>query len=217
MRKRTASSAVGHQRDAQASRAAILKAALNEFSEMGYDGSRVDRIAQSAGVSKPLLYDYFGDKEELYRHVLREAYLQIRTAEQELDLLSFSPQDAVEVLVKFTIEHFHKNPWFIRLLNTENLRKGSTVQTIEDRQLIQSNLLDKVAAILTKGNETGIFLRRVKPFDLYLIIASLCYFPVSNRHTLEGVFGYEFGRESLIAHAERSAQMIVAWLKTPDA
>ena len=56
-------------RDAEASRAAILQAALDEFSSVGYDGARVDRIAEQAGLSKPLLYDYFGDKDELYKAI----------------------------------------------------------------------------------------------------------------------------------------------------
>jgi len=203
-------------RDASASRAAILQAALDEFSEYGYGDARVDRIADRAGVSKPLIYDYFGNKERLYASALREAYIQIRSGEQALDVLTLSPREAIRAFVKFTITHFAEKPWFIRMLNTENLRQGSSVELIEDRKPIQSTLLGQMEIILKKGIETGIFQRQIKPFDLYLIIASLCYFPVSNRYTLERVFDHPFSEENLEKHAERSSQMILAWLGTKD-
>jgi len=203
-------------RNAAASRAAILQAALHEFSEAGYDGARVDKIARAAHVSKPLLYDYFGSKEQLYAHALREAYVQIRAKEQKFNVLSLAPQEAIRAFVQFTIRHFARTPWFIRILNTENLRKGSSIGLIDDRKLIQSTSLGKMSTLLKRGYETGVFCRQIEPFDLYLMIASLCYFPVSNRHTLESVFDYTFSEENLAAHAERSASMILSWLRTKD-
>src|SRR6267154_6175383 len=56
------------------SRAAILKAAANEFSEHGIAGARTDSIARAAGVNKALLYYYFKDKETLYGSVLDNAF-----------------------------------------------------------------------------------------------------------------------------------------------
>ncbi len=129
------------QRDSAASRAAILQAALNEFSSAGYEGARVDRIAETAGVSKPLLYDYFGDKDDLYAAALREAYVQIRQAETDLSLETLAPREAIRELVLFTVAHYRRNPWFIAMLNTENLRGGTTVTKLADRQEIQSRLL----------------------------------------------------------------------------
>ncbi|MCB1374923.1 MAG: TetR family transcriptional regulator, partial [Rhodobacteraceae bacterium] len=46
------------RRDAERSRRAILDAALEEFSELGHAGARIDAIAARAGVSKPLIYSY---------------------------------------------------------------------------------------------------------------------------------------------------------------
>ena len=53
------------RRDAATTRRRILAAALTEFSTHGHGGARIDRIAESAGVSKPMIYSYFGDKEDL--------------------------------------------------------------------------------------------------------------------------------------------------------
>lgn len=203
------------QRDSNASRAAILQAALNEFSSEGYEGARVDRIAEAAGVSKPLLYDYFGDKDDLYAAALREAYVQIRQAETKLSLEALAPREAIHELVVFTVAHFRRNPWFITMLNTENLRGGKTVTKLTDRQEIQSKLLLALNDVLERGRTDGIFHREISPVRLYLVIASLCYFPVSNRFTLSAIFDLNWGDAEYAEHAETIADIIDTWLTAP--
>jgi TetR/AcrR family transcriptional regulator len=61
---------LGTRRQPEASRGAILKAALAEFAQEGLAGARMDAIAEAAGVNKALLYYYFGDKDALYGAVL---------------------------------------------------------------------------------------------------------------------------------------------------
>ena len=217
MARRTAVKTKRATRDAAASRAAILQAALDEFSSVGYDGARVDRIAAEAGLSKPLLYDYFGDKDELYKAALREAYVQIRAGEEKLALEALSPEEAVGALVMFTMTHFRTRPWFITMLNTENLRQGSSVGKIGDRREIQSKLLIKLEEVLKRGWKDGVFLRKAEPVEVYLMIASLCYFPVSNLFTLAEVFGFDASEEGLNAHARRATEAVVGWLKQKDA
>jgi len=60
----------GSRRQPEASRNAILQAALVEFGREGLAGARMDAIAEAAGVNKALLYYYFRDKEALYGAVL---------------------------------------------------------------------------------------------------------------------------------------------------
>lgn len=57
-------------RDAEATRNRILEAAVAEFAEHGIAGARVDRIASAAASNKQLIYQYFGNKEGLFRTVL---------------------------------------------------------------------------------------------------------------------------------------------------
>jgi TetR/AcrR family transcriptional regulator len=49
----------------------ILAAALTEFSKFGFAGARVDRIAESAGVNKAMIYYYFHSKAKLYEELFR--------------------------------------------------------------------------------------------------------------------------------------------------
>lgn len=200
-------------RDAAGSRRAILKSALEEFSTKGYSGARIDEIAKRAGVSKPLIYEHFGDKDAIYEAALRETYVQIREGEKSLDLDQLGPEDAIRSLVIFTMDHFRRNPWFISMLNTENLRGGSTVRQMQGASEIQSNLITKLADVLDKGEKDGQFRTGIDPVELYIFIASLCYFPISNIHTLRSVFKCSMDDEWLERRGHEAAEMVVRYLK----
>jgi AcrR family transcriptional regulator len=51
-------------------RALIVEAAGRLFGERGFDGTRLEDVAAAAGVTKPILYRHFGDKERLYLALL---------------------------------------------------------------------------------------------------------------------------------------------------
>ncbi len=199
--------------DAAASKASILQSALIEFSSKGYDGARVDEIAKRAGISKPLIYEYFGDKEAVYSAALREAYLQIRAGEETLDMASQDPEAAIRALVTFTMNHYRRNPWFISILNTENLRGGSTIKKMEDASEIQTELVQELRAVLNRGKEAGQFREGVDAVELYIFIASLCYFPISNLYTLETVFECEIDDAWLDRRAKDASEMVVRYLR----
>ncbi len=57
----------------------IKAAALSEFCEHGYDGASMESIAKRAEVSKPTLYQYFGDKEKLFSAVLDKGRVVLLT------------------------------------------------------------------------------------------------------------------------------------------
>ncbi len=63
----------GRARDAEAARAAILDSGEEEFAEHGFSGARVDAIAARAGYNKSLIFQYFGDKLNLYTEVIKRA------------------------------------------------------------------------------------------------------------------------------------------------
>jgi len=202
------------RRDAELSRRLILDAALVEFSEKGFSGARIDTIATAAGVSKPMIYSYYGDKDDLYAAALREAYIQIRAGEQELDLEHKSPEEAIRALVSFTLNHFKSKPWFISMLNTENLHRGATISKIHDVGEIQSRLLQELKIILQRGQDEGTFRQGIDPVDLYITIASLCYFPISNAHTLRVVFDKPVDEDSWLDQRRHDAEeLVIRFLK----
>ncbi len=52
----------------------LLDLAERAFAEHGFHAASMDQIAAAAGVTKPLVYSYFGSKEGLYLAGLRRAY-----------------------------------------------------------------------------------------------------------------------------------------------
>jgi AcrR family transcriptional regulator len=58
-------------RDADRTKTRIFDAAVAEFAAKGFDGARIDKIAERSGVNKRMIYIYWGDKEDLYREILR--------------------------------------------------------------------------------------------------------------------------------------------------
>ena len=74
------------KRDPEGVRRDILSVAMDEFSQNGLSGARIDEIAARTRTSKRMIYYYFGDKEGLYKRVLEEAYAQVRGGEGNLEL-----------------------------------------------------------------------------------------------------------------------------------
>jgi AcrR family transcriptional regulator len=129
-------------RDAEATKARILAAAKREFAENGLGGARVDVIAAKAKANKRMIYHYFGSKEKLFQTVVEAAYVDIRTAEQKLDLEHLPPRDALEKLVRFTWDYYLKNPEFITLVNSENLHRARHLNNSEVIKVVSRRFVD---------------------------------------------------------------------------
>lgn len=176
-------------RDADRTQQQILRAAMAEFSDAGLGGARIDAIAERAGVNKKLIYYYFGNKDELFLAVLEQTYADIREAERELQLEKLAPADALRRLVMFTWEHYLAHPEFLTLLNSENLHRGRHLQESKRIREMNSPLIQTLGEVLERGRQEGLFRGGIDPLQLYVSIAGLAYFYLSNNHTLSAIFG----------------------------
>jgi AcrR family transcriptional regulator len=207
--------AVARPRDAVRTKAEILKAARDEFSERGFNGARVDAVALRAGANKRLLYHYFGNKEALYTAVLRDACEEIRQGERELSLGEHDPVEAIDRIVRFTFRHYLANPWFPRLLAVENLQNARFLKQIRDIKALNSPLVAALRDIVAKGHANGVFRADVDPVQLYISIAGLGYFYVANMKTLSVIFGRDLNSFAMIQEREAQAvQMVLDYLRT---
>jgi AcrR family transcriptional regulator len=205
-------------RDAEKTKSEILKAARDEFCEEGFNGARVDSIAARAKTNKRMLYHYWGNKEALYSAVLLDAYKEIRSGERELILSQFHPVEAIDRMVRFTFRHFLANPWFPRLLAVENLQNARFLKQIKDLPALNSPLVAELRAILERGHKLGVFRADVDPMQLYISIAGLGYFYVSNMKTLTVIFGRDLSEFAMIQEREAQAvQMVLDFLRTKPA
>ena len=194
------------QRDPEGMRLRILEAAKEEFAAHGLAGARVDRIAAKAGANKRMLYYHVGKKDELYLTVLEGAYEKIRVEERGLDLEHLDPPEAIERLIHFTWNYFLRNPEFLALLNTENLAKARHLKRSTKVKSMHSPFVEMIRTVVRRGVESGDFVVAVDPVQLYISIAALCFFYLSNSATLSVIFGRDLLNEE--ARDERLDHMV---------
>ncbi|MDN3568643.1 TetR family transcriptional regulator [Paeniroseomonas aquatica] len=202
------------QRDPDQTRRGILDAALSEFAEKGLSGARVDEIAARTATTKRMIYYYFGSKEGLYAAVLEEMYGGIRQAEQTLELESLDPVAAMRRLIETTFDYHAAHPEFVRMVAVENIHNARHLQhtpSVADRN---STVIRMLRGLLDRGARDGAFRAGVDAIDLHLLISSFCFYRVSNRHTLQQIFGRDLGDPGQVAaHRRMIVEAVLAWLR----
>jgi len=147
----------------------ILQAAFKEFAAKGFAGARVDAIAQRAAINKRMLYHYFGDKEALFREVLR------RKIEQRQAWGVATPDDPRESL-PYWFDLACKDKDWIRLLEWEALQFG------------EGRLIDEESRLEAAGQAVERILRRqakgrlsadLDSRNMLLAMLALTWFPVA--------------------------------------
>lgn len=167
----------------------ILEAATKEFAGHGFSGARMDRIAKVAGANKRMLYYHVGNKESLYLAVLEGTYEDIRAAERLLNLESLAPVEALSRLMEFTWHYYLEHPEFLALLNTENLHRAKFLKKSQKVKQLHSPFVALIGDILRRGEADGSVRPGIDPVQLYISLASLSYFYLSNNRTLSVIFG----------------------------
>jgi len=189
MPKRRTDDQKPQRRDPVATRKKLLSAARREFADSGLAGARVDEIAARAGVNKQLVYHYFGDKDALYLAVLEWVYEEIRAEERKLNLEGLAPQQAIRRLIEASFDYLATHPDFIVLLNDENRGGARHVRGSRKLEAMHSPLISMVSTILREGVRVGVFRKGINAVQLYISIAGLSYFYLSNTPTLSAIFG----------------------------
>ena len=187
---------------AQTSRDNILRAATKVFAKHGFAGGRIEQISTAAKSYDRMIYYYFGSKEALYVAVLEDTYRRFNQAEQALALDIQQPVQALGELIRFVWRYYQKHPEFITLLNTENLHRGKYIVKSERAREYSSPVIAITNSVLRSGAEQGLFRSDLNARDLYLMIASMAYFYLSNRFTLSSFLGENLEAPEALAHWE---------------
>ena len=163
----------------------ILVAAREEFVEHGLDGARVDRIAERAGANKRMLYHYVGNKEALYARVLLDAYRDIRAGEAELHLgeLAAGRGDGAA-------RRLHLRPLPRRTPGSSGCSPPRTSSAAPSCASCRTSARctrrssPRSPRCSPPARPAGVFRPGVDPVQLYITIAGVSYFYMSNIHTL---------------------------------
>lgn len=156
-------------RNPERSRERILFAALKEFAAKGFAGARVDAIARRANINKRMLYHYFGDKEELFKAVLRR-----KISERQLwaENLSGEPEESLP----FWFEAACKDADWIRLFQWEALQ-GNWQKVIDEKERVETTArgLQRIKQRQARGQISP----DLDPRHVMLTMRSLTMFPVA--------------------------------------
>jgi AcrR family transcriptional regulator len=175
-------------RDPNATRARILAAAKAEFARKGLGGARVDDIAARAKANKRMLYHYFGNKEDLFRITLEDAYADIREAEASLEIEKDDPITALTRLIRFTWRYYIDNPEFITLVNSENLHKARHIKESERMRQMSRPFVARMRSLLERGAKARLFRPDLDAAQINITIAAIGYYYLTNRFTGSIVF-----------------------------
>ena len=185
-----------HRRDPDRTREAILAAAQHEFASKGLSGGRVDEIARRARANKRMIYHYFGNKDGLYLAALERVYEDLRGTERTLDLAHLAPAAAIHRLIEFTFDYSRQHPELISLINNENLHRARYLRKSRKVRELHSPFVELIDGILRRGVAAGAFRPGLDPVELYITIAAVGYFYLSNNWTLSAIFGRELGTDA---------------------
>jgi len=187
---------------AQATREAILRAATKVFAKHGYAGGRIEQISKAAKSYDRMIYYYFGSKEGLFIAVIEDTYRRFNEAEGKLAIDTTQPLAALQTVIRFVWTYYQKNPEFITLLNTENLMRGAHIGKSSRAREYSSPVIAITDTVLKSGAAQGLFRADLSARDLYLMIAALAYFYLSNRFTLSAFLGENLEAPEQLAHWE---------------
>ncbi len=147
--------------DAQPTRERILTAAMAEFAAHGMAGARIDRIAASAQANKERIYAYFGDKEQLFDAVMREAIVRSEAW----------PASGVDDLVTTTGDLFElslSSSDVVRLLAWRRLEPSEAAPDEEDIAVYRAKL-----DMVRQAQEAGSVDAGLDPTDVLALIGAL--------------------------------------------
>jgi len=166
MKAALSKSRLGTRGKPEQSRAAILHAAIQEFSREGVAGARTDAIAKAARVNKALLYYYFHDKDALYGAVLDEVFGGLHQAVHQALAEPRPPRDKILAYAGTHFDYIAQHPLYPRIVQGEMMRAGRGGASQLERIVKQyfRPLFGELASVIAEGVSSGEF-RRVDPMQ----------------------------------------------------
>lgn len=152
----------------------ILTAAKNVFQRKGMDGSRMQEIANEAGINKAMLHYYYRSKQLLFEAVFKSAFSLLAP---QLNTILNDDSSIEEKIKNFThnyITFILKHPYLPNFIIQELNRNPEFIEKIKQNRAFPN--LDKFKKQVNTEIEKGI-IRPIKAEQLFINIMSLNIFP----------------------------------------
>jgi len=161
----------------------ILKAAEEVFMRDGYDGSRMQDIADVAGINKALLHYYFRSKDRLFEKVFDAKIQGFFPKVDEVFNQDILFIDKIYFFIEGYMELLRKNPYLpLFVLNTVNSKdKSEFIKKLPielSRKVAESYQID-----LKKGT-----VRALNPAQFIMSLMGMCIFPFLAKPILLDMF-----------------------------
>ncbi|MFY7826318.1 MAG: TetR/AcrR family transcriptional regulator [Flectobacillus sp.] len=163
----------------------ILIAARKVFIEKGWDGARMQEIADNAGINKALLHYYFRNKEQLFKRVFAgivgKLIPNLNTIIQSEKPIFEKIQAFIDAYLDFLLAN-QELPLFVanELSRNANLIVGAFEEN-GLKPMIGQMVMEIANAIETKQ------IRPINPAHLLMNIVSMCVFPFMGRSIFQKV------------------------------
>ena len=126
----------------------MLDAAVQMFSVNGYHETSMDVIAAEAQISKPMLYLYYGSKEELFAACLsRELSRFVESVRADIDL-KLSPRELLRHTIISVLHYIDANRASWLVLYTQATSSQAFAHTVREGR---EKIIDLVARLLESG------------------------------------------------------------------
>lgn len=149
----------------------IMDVALNLFSEKGYHQTSMNEIAQKAEFSVGTLYNFFINKEELYRAMVNEKASDFYEILIKVLDSPGTPEEIIRKWVKTKIKLYTENRQFFSIFFVESMKINISLRaalTKEIRELHQ-DIRKRLTSVFEKGIKDKIF----ADFSPWLLALSL--------------------------------------------
>jgi len=166
----------------------ILDAGLEEFAAYGFEGARVDRIAQKAGINKAMIFYYFSSKLNLYRTVIKEILLDFIPRVQRAISEARSPERFFDILPVLYIHYFSTKKEVIKIIGREMIHTPQNIAPLIREVFSQfpeapSKMLPR---IIQDWHEKGL-ISESDPIQFIFNIVPLCLFPFIAQPMVEAI------------------------------
>ncbi len=137
----------------------LLSSALGLFSEKGYEGTSIREIIERAGVTRPVLYYYFENKEHLFRKLVESWFVElVEDMDRALDgVEGVRPQ--LETVITNIFEHAERSPQVVRLIFHTFFAPRHETPKLDKDQLWESRY-SRIKKIMDYGVASGTFAGR---------------------------------------------------------
>jgi len=151
----------------------ILKAAKKVFIEKGFDGARMQEIADLAGINKALLHYYFRSKEKMFDAVFEEACFLFFPKISEIMNSELSLFEKIRTFVDVYISVIVKNPHLpIFVLHELSRNSEKIADKIKSFGINPESLIKNIQEEMKLGE-----IIPIDPKQLIVNMLSLCIFP----------------------------------------